>query len=237
MAALTLVVYTWLVYPILLAGFRAMRHPGAPLPHRPKTPFVSIIVPVHNEQAAIAAKLENCLTLDYPIDRMEIIVSSDDSTDGTEQIVRSFLDRDRRIRWIKSERREGKSGVQNLAAAAGQGDILFFTDANTRMGPSILSTVIDRLADDGVGLVTGTVHLGDPEGAVAKSQGFYWRYELFLRLAESDLGILATASGQAMAVRKEFYRQLPTCYGDDCILPLDVRLQATEDSGAIRDCV
>ena len=75
------------------------------------------------------------------------------------------------------------------------------------------------------GLVTATVHFGHPEDAVEKGQGFYWRYELFLRAAESDLGILATGSGQAIAVRRELFRPLPACYGDDCIMPLDVRLQ------------
>ncbi len=225
LAAMAVVIYTWIVYPLLLAFFRAIRRPADAVKPRPEAPFVSVIIPVHNEQTRIAAKLENCLALEYPADRMETIVSSDGSTDGTEQIVRGFQIRDPRIRWIESERREGKSGVQNLAAAAAHGDLLFFTDANASMGPGVLRTMTDGLADDRVGLVTGTVHLGDPEDAVAKGQGFYWRYELFLRLAESDLGILATASGQALAVRRELYRPLPTCYGDDCILPLDVRLQ------------
>jgi hypothetical protein len=76
-----------------------------------------------------------------------------------------------------------------------------------------------------VGLVTATVHLGDPQDSVEKGQGLYWHCELFLRAAESDLGILATGSGQALAVRRKLFRPLPTCYGDDCILPLDVRLQ------------
>jgi cellulose synthase/poly-beta-1,6-N-acetylglucosamine synthase-like glycosyltransferase len=96
--------------------------------------------------------------------------------------------------------------------------------------------MIDKLSDPAVGLVTATVFFGHPEDAVEKGQGFYWRYELFLRAAESDLGILATGSGQALLVRRELFRPLPTCYGDDCIMPLDVRLQGyrvVQDRGAI----
>lgn len=229
--SIALVVYTWIAYPALLFVVRRLRPRSGsapatggdpyPYPH----PFVSIIVPAHNEQERIASKLENCLELDYPQDRLEIVVCSDQSTDGTEEIVAGFLARDSRIRWLASATRAGKSGVQNLAAAAAIGEILFFTDANASMAPGVLRLMIDDLADARVGVVTGTVHLGDPSDAVARSQGFYWRYELFLRVAESDLGILATSSGQAMAVRRELYRPLPTCYGDDCILPLDVRLQ------------
>ncbi len=238
LVALALMAYTWVAYPLLLGALRLIRR----FRPQPKTgaldpdPFVSIIIPVHNEQDRIAAKLENCLQLNYPQDRLEIIVVSDQSTDATEEIVHEYLTRDARIRWLPSGRRAGKSGVQNLAAAEARDGILFFTDANTTMGPQILRIMIDDLSDPAVGLVTGTVHLGDPEDAVAKGQGFYWRYELFLRVAESDLGILATASGQAMAVRKELFRPLPACYGDDCILPLDVRLQGrrvVQDQAAI----
>jgi cellulose synthase/poly-beta-1,6-N-acetylglucosamine synthase-like glycosyltransferase len=222
---LALLAYVWVGYPLLLATLRLLVPRGRNAPAQSDVPFVSIIIPVHNEQERIAAKLENCLRLEYPRDRVEIIVASDGSTDQTEEIARSFLARDSRIRWLESDHRAGKSGVQNLAAAQARGDILFFTDANTSMGRDVLRIMIDDLADPKVGLVTATVHFGRPEDAVARGQGFYWRYELFLRVAESDLGFLATASGQAMAVRRELFRPLPLCYGDDCIMPLDVRLQ------------
>jgi len=88
-----------------------------------------------------------------------------------------------------------------------------------------LRLMIDAFADPAAGLVTAKVHFGDPADAVAKGQGFYWRFEFFLRQLESDLGILATASGCAFAVRRSLFRALPICYGDDCIAPLDVRLQ------------
>lgn len=223
--SMAVVLYTWIVYPLLLWMLRLCSPRSTRSGNQGYRSSVSIIIPVHNEQEKIAAKLANCLELQYPHGQLEILVASDRSTDRTEEIVRSFLARDSRIRWLESDSRVGKSGVQNLAAAQARGDVLFFTDADTAMSPGVLATMIDDLAEPAVGLVTATVQFGDPGDAIEKGQGFYWRYELFLRAGESDFGILATGSGQALAVRRELFRPLPTCYGDDCIMPLDVRLQ------------
>ncbi|HLZ41002.1 MAG TPA: glycosyltransferase [Candidatus Sulfotelmatobacter sp.] len=218
-------VYVWAAYPLLVfllaSIFGRKRSPV----EESSISFVSIIIAVHNEEQQIARKLDNCLGLAYSADRLEIIVASDGSTDRTEEIVRGYAARDARIRWLPSESRVGKSGVQNLAAQHAQGDLLFFTDANTTMPSSVLRRMVDDLADPRVGLSTATVLFGGAEDAVEKGQGFYWRYELLLRYAESDLGILATGSGQALLVRRELFRPLPSCYGDDCIMPLDVRAQ------------
>jgi cellulose synthase/poly-beta-1,6-N-acetylglucosamine synthase-like glycosyltransferase len=225
LGSLALVASSWAGYPLLVFMLAHLPPRKVIRSERSSDPFVSMIVPVHNEQEKIAAKLEDCLELHYPQNRLEVIVASDGSTDQTEEIVRSFSARDLRIRWLQSDTRVGKSGVQNLAAAEARGEILIFTDTSTAMTPGVLRTMIDHLGDPSVGLVTATVHFGHPEDAVEKGQGFYWRYELLLRSAESDLGILATGSGQALAIRRELFRPLPTCYGDDCIMPLDVRLQ------------
>ena len=219
------VTYTWIVYPLLLRLLNLLRPRTSQAATLGTLPFVSIIIAVHNEQETIAEKLQNCLSLDHPPDHLEIIVSSDGSTDRTAEIVHCLVARDSRISWIESGRRVGKSGVQNLAAERARGDVFLFTDARTRMATGALQKLICNLADPEVGLVTATVFFGQPENAVEKGQEFYWRYELFLRAAESDLGILATGSGQALLVRRELFRPLPNCYGDDCIMPLDVRLQ------------
>ena len=223
--SLGLIIYVWAGYPLLvflLAGVFSRKRNSV---EQSKDPFVSIIVPVHDEEQKITAKLENCLELLYPPDRFEILVASDNSTDRTEEIVRSFAVRDSRIQWLQSHGRVGKSGVQNLAARHARGDLLLFTDANTAMPSPVLRTMADHFADPKVGLSTATVLFGHAKDAVEKGQGFYWRYELFLRFAESDLGILATGSGQALLLRRKLFQPLPSCYGDDCIMPLDVRAQ------------
>jgi cellulose synthase/poly-beta-1,6-N-acetylglucosamine synthase-like glycosyltransferase len=218
------VVYTWVLYPLFLRLLTLFPSRSGPAVSRGKTPFISVIVPVHNEQETIAGKLRNCQEL-LPHAQLEIIVASDASNDRTADIVDMFAARDSRIRWIESASRAGKSAMQNLAAAQARGDLFLFTDASTEIPSGVLQTMIDDLDDPAVGLVTGTVFFGRPENAVEKGQGFYWHYELFLRTSESALGILATGSGQALLVRRELFRPLPLCYGDDCIMPLDVRLQ------------
>lgn len=223
--SLSLVAYIWVGYPLLVFVLASVFSRKRSDPREAGDPFISIIVPVHNEEQKIALKLEDCLELLYPNDRLEILVVSDGSTDRTEEIVRRFVAQDSRIQWLQSDRRVGKSGVQNLAAQHARGDLLFFTDANTAVLPGVLRTLVANLADPSVGLVTATVLFGHAQDAVEKGQGFYWRYELFLRTAESDLGILATGSGQALLVRRGLFRPLPDCYGDDCIMPLDIRSQ------------
>ena len=215
--------YTWIGYPTILLLLRAIF--GRSIIRGDGRPSFSVIVAVHNEEAQIAAKLENCLGFDYPQEYLEIIVASDHSTDATEQIVEDFGRHDPRVRLIRSEGRAGKTGVQNLAVEAARGDILVFTDAETRAWSNLLEQIAEDFADPAVGLVAPVVHFGQFENPVSKGQSAYWRYELLLRQLESDIGTLATSSGSALALRHELYRPVPLQYGDDCIIPLDVRLQ------------
>jgi cellulose synthase/poly-beta-1,6-N-acetylglucosamine synthase-like glycosyltransferase len=215
--------YTWIGYPALLWILRRIfgRQP------RPGSgePTFSVIVAVFNEEAHIAAKLEDCLALEYPAERLEILVASDGSTDGTEGIVQAIARRDSRVRLVRSAGRAGKSGVQNIAVEQAGGEILLFTDAETRTRADLLRQIAGDFADPRVGMVAPTVYFGKAGGAIATGQGLYWRFELFLRQMESDLGILVTASGSALAMRRGLFRPIPPQYGDDCVLPLEVRLQ------------
>lgn len=217
-----LTAYVWAGYPLLLWLLRRI------LPRRPaqgeSRVFVSVIVAVHNEESKIGAKLLDCMQLSYPSDLVEFLVVSDGSTDRTEEIVGEHASSDPRIHLLRSER-VGKSGAQNLAVEHAQGQILVFTDAGTRTQSNLLQTLVGNFADSRVGLATGVVYFGHPGEAVLKGQGFYWRYEFFLRQVESDVGILSTATGTSLAMRRELFRPMESCYGEDCILPLDVRLQ------------
>jgi cellulose synthase/poly-beta-1,6-N-acetylglucosamine synthase-like glycosyltransferase len=224
--AIWAVVYTWLLYPAavwLLS--RIFRRPVACSEDAAEKLRVSIILPVHNEEKCLAAKLQNCLSLQYPRELLEILVVSDRSTDATERIAAEFAARDPRIRLLRTEGRAGKSNAQNLAVAGAIGDVLFLTDANAHLRSDVLTLLVSNFADPKVGLATATLHLSELTNAIGEGQGLYWRYELFLRKAESELGILATASGAALAMRRSLFRPMQEMYGDDCILPLDVRLQ------------
>jgi cellulose synthase/poly-beta-1,6-N-acetylglucosamine synthase-like glycosyltransferase len=233
-ASASALIHTWAGYPACLYLLSRWFQRS---PERRNDLFTfSIVVAVHNEEAQIAAKLEDCLAWRYPEGAMEIIVASDGSTDGTEQIVRERAGRDARIRLLRTEGRAGKSGAQNLAAACARGEILLFTDAGTRTQPDLLERVGHDFGDPEVGLVAPVVQFGRFDSAVSRSQGAYWRLEVFVRQMESDLGILATASGSAFAIRRSLFRPIPVQFGDDCIVPLDVRLQGftvLQDLGAV----
>src|SRR5947209_5912733 len=223
--AFLLLVYTWAGYPLILGLFRKFFSREIKRLPDQLCPTLSIIIAARNEEAKIAARLQDCTNLEWPPDRLEILVVSDNSTDRTDEIVKDFAVRDPRIHLLAGHGPLGKSAAQNLAVLNASGDMLFFTDADTRTRPDALKILMENFADPQVGLVTANVYLGEPGNAIAEGQGMYWRFELFLRKLESELGILATGSGQALLMRKELYRPIQVVYGDDCVLPLDVRLQ------------
>ncbi len=187
-------------------------------------PSFTILIAAYNEECHIQDKLENCLALDYPADKIEVIVVSDGCTDNTDRIVEHLAGDDSRIRLLRTGGRAGKSKAQNLGVKEARGELLFMTDAGSRLDRNTLRLLAADLADPKAGLVSATLELVDSEDAISKGQGLYWRYELFIRQAESDLGVLATGSGVALAMKKSLFRPLDPMYGEDCILPLDVRL-------------
>jgi len=223
LAAISLLAYTWAGYPLALWILSMLSRRRASSSRQ--QPTVSVIIAVYNEEAQIATKLEDCVALQYPAELLEIIVASDGSTDATESIVDQWAARDRRFRLVRTEGRKGKSGAQNLAAAEASGEILLFTDADTRTSPDLLKRIAADFTDPQIGIVAPVMRLRASDGTVSRSQGAYWRFEVWVRQMESDLGILATASGSAFAIRRQLFRPIPVQFGDDCVTPLDVRIQ------------
>jgi cellulose synthase/poly-beta-1,6-N-acetylglucosamine synthase-like glycosyltransferase len=220
--SMIVIAYTWIGYPLILWILRTQ---GSREVNRAEAlPSSTIVIAAYNEERHIQGKLENCLALDYPADKIEVIVVSDGSTDNTERIVEHFAADDSRIRLLRTGGRAGKSNAQNLGVKEARGELLFMTDAGSRLDRNTLRLLAADLADPKVGLVSATLELVDSENAISKGQGLYWRYELFMRQAESDLGVLAAASGVALAMKKSLFRPLDAMYGEDCTLPLDVRL-------------
>jgi cellulose synthase/poly-beta-1,6-N-acetylglucosamine synthase-like glycosyltransferase len=216
---LALILYVYLGYPLLLlSGLLGRRKPA---PRRSILPSLSILVPAHNEQRMIRAKLQNLLSQDYPADKLEILVGDDGSTDATASIVRDSQHRG--VRLFISETPRGKSAVQNQLVARARGEILVFTDADCLLPQNALRAIVGHFAADNVALVTNCATiLNKDETGIVKSEGLYWKYERWLRCEESDRGLLAMASGSLFAMRRLLWTPLDPNVGDDFVLPLRV---------------
>ena len=215
-----IVFYTYVGYPLIL--WLRGRCPAAPVRRAAIAPAVSVVMVVRNEGAILGAKLENLLGLDYPAEKLEIVVVSDGSTDGTEEILSEFKPR---VQMIASPETRGKAAGLNDAIAAAQGEIVVFTDARQKIEAGALGLLIENFADPEVGCVTGELMLGDPEqGESQQGMGMYWRIEKKIREMESASGSVVGATGAFYAVRRELLSVLPLqIILDDVYIPISVR--------------
>ena len=223
LAFASLVVFYILVgYPLLLAWV-----PGRPAPPVQKDPgfrrTVSVLLAVHNGAAFIRRKLDCLLALDYPSELLQILVVSDGSTDGTDDIVASFAapPHGPGVRLLRIAR-AGKAAALNTALAQATGDILFFTDVRQHLDPRSLAHLVANFADPTVGAVTGELRSLDPtrHGQQADME-LYWRYELWARRRHSRLDSIFTTTGCIYALRRSLAVPLrPDTLTDDATLAL-----------------
>jgi cellulose synthase/poly-beta-1,6-N-acetylglucosamine synthase-like glycosyltransferase len=210
--AAALVAYTYLLFPALVLLRARLR----PRPHRsaPITPPVSVVVAAHNEAGSIRGKLDNLLGLDYPTDRLEVIVAADGCDDGTDAIARGCADERVRVLCLP---RLGKAGALNAAVEAATGEVLVFSDANSRFGRDALRALVAPLADPDVGGVAGDQRYvaGGAEAPVATGERRYWDLDRAIKLAESRGGNAISATGAIYAVRRELFRPVPPGVTDD----------------------
>ncbi len=221
-ACVTLVLYVYAGYPLLLAvgAFGRRRRPLRPAPYFPR---LSVLIPAYDEETVIAQKIANVLASDYPRDLLEVLVGDDASCDRTAAIVRGFAGDT--VRLISSPHRRGKSGMQNELAARASGALLVFTDADCFCPPAALRLLAENFADPAVGLATNSPRFSNADDTgVVRAEDLYWRYERWLRRQESDRGLLAVASGSLFALRRELWTPLEANEGDDLVLPLRVAL-------------
>lgn len=163
------------------------------------TPRVSFIIAAHNEERRIAEKIENTLGQNYPADRIEIIVASDCSTDGTDAIVRSYSPR---VALVRAQERRGKEAAQRLAVRTALGKILIFSDVATALTADAVSTIVQNFADPTVGCVSSVDRFVEDDGTLS-GEGAYVRYEMWLRSLESRVNTLVGLSGSFFAARWE----------------------------------
>jgi cellulose synthase/poly-beta-1,6-N-acetylglucosamine synthase-like glycosyltransferase len=221
-----LLLYTVVGYPLLVGALSRLR-PRPVRKQEGELPKVSIIIAAYNEEAAIHAKLENTFALDYPADRLEIIVASDCSSDRTDEIVCTHPRCDGgtwgSVRLCRLPERGGKTAAQNFAAEQAQGEILVFSDATSDYEPNVLKVIIPNFADSEVGCVSGRMIYVDPsKSGVGSGAQSYWNYEVFIKSCESQIFSLIGVSGLLYAVRKSVFRALPPESSSDFVIATDV---------------
>jgi glycosyltransferase involved in cell wall biosynthesis len=219
--ALALLFYVYLGYPVI-AALRARLH-GRPDRRAAIEPTVSIIVVASNEADRIDARIENLLALDYPVDRLEIVVGSDGSTDTTVERARRYEQQGVSVRAFGTRR--GKPAVLNAVTPTVRGEIVLFADARQRFEPGTLRALIANFADPEVGAVSGELVLKPVDGAATAGHGaaFYWRYEKFIRSAESRADSTVGATGAIYAIRRALFEPIPDdTLLDDMLIPLRI---------------
>jgi len=204
-------VWTHVLYPLAAAALARVR--TRRVASQPIEPAVTVIVAAYNEEAVIERRLENLLALDYPADKLEVVVTSDASTDGTHDLVERF---DARVRLIVNPR-GGKVAAQNQAVRETTGEILAFSDANATWAPDALRKLVANFADPDVAYVCGQLVLEAADGS--NREGLYWRYEMVQREAESRLGSITGGNGSIYAVRRSDYVEVDPKWGHDLSFP------------------
>ncbi len=218
--SLAALLYPYLGYPLILMLLGWVRRP-APLSWAQATPRVSLIVSAYNEEKVLGRKIANALSLDYPRDRLEILVASDGSTDRTCAIALQY-ERDGVVLYHHPERR-GKNRVLNDVVPRARGEILVFTDANGMFSPNALRHLVRPFSDPRVGCVCGELLYRNPnQNPVAEGYNHYWRFDQWLKRLESRLHRLLGANGSIFAVRKELCEPLDPQVSNDMVLPVKV---------------
>lgn len=212
--ALGAIAYTHVGYPLLLRALVRARplRAGTATAAREHMPVVSLIVAAYDEETSIGAKVANALALDYPRDRLEIVVASDGSADATVERARQAG-----ADLVLDLPRGGKVTAQNAAAERARGEVLAFSDANSAWAPDALRRLVEPLADRSVGYVCGQVRFLDAGGD--NLEGAYWRYEMAVREAESSLAGVTAGNGAIYAVRRDAYLPLPRSGSHDLSFP------------------
>ncbi|HZT15347.1 MAG TPA: glycosyltransferase family 2 protein [Gaiellaceae bacterium] len=210
-ASLAALVWTHVLYPLAAAGLARLS--PRPVRRAEIEPSVTVIVAAHDEEAVIERRLDNLLALDYPAEKLEVVVASDASTDRTDELVGAYAPR---VRLLRCER-GGKVAAQNRAVASAGGDVVAFSDANAAWAPDALRKLVRSFADPDVAYVTGRLKLLDAAGD--NKEGLYWRYETWLRAQESRLQSVTGGNGSIYALRRDDYVDVDPRFGHDLAFP------------------
>ena len=218
------VFYVYIGFPALLF-LLARCFPKMDVEGDPSLPSVSMIISAYNESAVIREKLKNGLSLDYPKDKWQVVVVSDCSSDGTDEIVREFEPDG--VLLVRQEQRLGKTSGLNRAIPQCTGSVVVFSDANALYAPDAIKELVKHFADPSVGYVVGNArYVEHGESAPsAKSEGLYWRLETWLKNNESRFGSVVGGDGAIYAIRRLLYSPLLATDINDLLNPLQIILK------------
>jgi len=218
--SLFIVLYTYIGYPLLLLMLGKIMHKK--VNKQEILPQVSILVSAFNEEKNIESKLLNYFELDYPNDKIEIIIGSDGSNDGTNKIIASYLSKG--VVFRSFPHRRGKPSVLNDLVSIAKGDIIVFTDARQKIAKNAIRELVSNFFDHQVGCVSGElIFMQEGSSDVGNAMGLYWNYEKSIRSLESSLGSMVGATGALYAIRKKLYAVVPSnLLLDDVFIPLKV---------------
>lgn len=214
-------VYVYFGYPVLLGVLGFLRR-VSPRVRDDILPTVSVLIAARNEEKDIGWKIRQTLQWDYPADRLEVLVASDASTDRTDEIVREI--NDPRLVFLRLKERGGKNVALNRLADQARGELLFFTDANSDIGPSSLRCAVRHFADPRVGCVTGEMQYvgNNKDSVVGAGDRLYWRYESLIKWLESRIGSTLVCVGSIFCIRRSLYTPLQPQLANDAELPLRI---------------
>jgi cellulose synthase/poly-beta-1,6-N-acetylglucosamine synthase-like glycosyltransferase len=220
--ALLHLVYIYVGYWVVLRVFAAVRRTRR-VRRRGEVyaPSVSIVIPAHNEERSIGNRIRNILQTNYPVQKKEIIIASDGSTDSTVHIANEYES----VKVLAFSKKRGRAPVHNDAIAEASGDIIVFSDAETTFDQDFLWEIVSPFRDPTVGVVVGNLSYQTQKTSMSQGEGLYWRIEKQIRKQESRLGILSTGTGACMAVRKRLWNNLDPVEDVDCVTPLQLVLQ------------
>ena len=217
--SLFMIIYIYMGYPILVFLFSRTKNKRVKKGNH--EPHVTILIAAYNEENSIESTIKNKLDLDYPKEKLEIIVISDASTDKTDDIVKKYEEQG--VRLFRQEPRAGKTSALNMAVPKAKSKILVFSDANSLYATDAMNKLVQSFSDPNVGYVTGKMIYTNPDGTtIGDGCTNYMKYENYLRRFETKIGSIVGVDGGIDAVRKELYQPMNPDQLPDFVLPLKV---------------
>ena len=222
--SLSLITYPYFIYPICLTCLAVVVPPDVNAFEIEFCPFITIVLAAYNEANCIRDKIENCLGLDYPQERLKILVGSDGSDDGTNHIAREFDGRG--VQLLEFSPRRGKMSTVNRVVQEATGEICVFSDISEMFERDALRKLVRHFSDQSIGAVTGNHIFHEKDSGIGKGTSFYWKFQRFLQSIESRLHTVCQCDGTIYACRRELFPFPPDeTINDDIAVPLGILSQ------------